>query len=76
MSSAPPRTSHGPGPGEQDAQPRRHHRARIALVALGVAAITTVIVLDRHTLARSLSLLGSLNLLWFAAGIACECVST
>ena len=75
MSSAPPRTSHGPGPGEQDAQPRRHHRARIAVVVLGVAAITTVIVLDRHNLAKSLSLVGSLNLLWFAAGIACECVS-
>jgi putative heme transporter len=75
MSSAPPRTSHGPGPGEQDAQPRRHHRARIAVVVLGVAAITTVIVLDRHTLAKSFSLLGSLNLLWFAAGIACEGVS-
>lgn len=75
MSSAPPRTSHGPGPGEQHAQPRRRHRARIAVVVLGVAAITTVIVLDRHTLAKSFSLLGSLNLLWFAAGIACECVS-
>jgi len=75
MSSAPPRTSHGPGPGEQDAQPRRHHRARIAVVVLGAAAITTLIVLDRHTLAKSLSLLGSLNLLWFTAAIACECVS-
>jgi putative heme transporter len=75
MSSAPPRTSHGPGPGEQDAQPRRHHRARIAVVVLGAAAITTLIVLDRHTLAKSLSLLGSLNPLWFTAAIACECVS-
>jgi putative heme transporter len=75
MSSAPPRTSHGPGPGEQDAQPRRRHRARNALVVLGAAAITTVIVLDRHTLAKSVSLLGSLNLLWFAAAIACEAVS-
>jgi putative heme transporter len=75
MSSAPPRTSHGQGPGEQDAQPRRRRRARIALVVLGVAAITTVVVLDRNVLASSLSRLGSLNPLWFALAIVCEFAS-
>jgi putative heme transporter len=75
MSSAPPQTSHGPGPGEQDAQPRRHRRARIAVVVLGIAAITTVVVLDRNVLANSLSRVGSLNPLWFALAIVCEFAS-
>lgn len=75
MSSAPPQTSHGPGPGEQEAQPRRHHRARIVVVAFGVAAIATVLVLDRNVLANSLSRVGSLNPLWFALAIVCEFAS-
>jgi uncharacterized protein (TIRG00374 family) len=75
MSSAPPQTSHGPGPGGQDAQPRRHHRARIAVVVLGIAAIATVVVLDRNVLANSLSRVGSLNPLWFALAIVCEFAS-
>jgi putative heme transporter len=37
--------------------------------------IVAVIVLDRQTLAESLSKLGGLNLLWFVAAIACEGVS-
>jgi uncharacterized membrane protein YbhN (UPF0104 family) len=44
-------------------------------VALAIAVLTTVIVVDRHTLAQSLSAIGGLNLLWFAAAIACEGVS-
>jgi putative heme transporter len=45
------------------------------LVLLAVAVLTTVIVLDRHTLADSLSAIGGVDLAWFAAAIACEAVS-
>lgn len=76
MSSAPPpRTGHRPEPADQDAQPHRHRWARVALVLFGIAAIVTVILLDRHTLAQSLYALGGLDLRWFALAIACECAS-
>jgi uncharacterized membrane protein YbhN (UPF0104 family) len=45
------------------------------LVLLAIAVLITVIVLDRHTLADSLSAIGGLDLVWFAAAIACEIVS-
>jgi uncharacterized protein (TIRG00374 family) len=40
-----------------------------------IALLTTVIILDRHTLAQSLSAIGGLDLVWFAAAVACEVVS-
>jgi putative heme transporter len=45
------------------------------VVVLAAAVLITVIVVDRHTLAQSLSAIGGLNLLWFVAAIGCECVS-
>jgi uncharacterized protein (TIRG00374 family) len=45
------------------------------VVLLGIAAITTVVVLDRNVLANSLSRVGSLNPLWFALAIVCEFAS-
>jgi uncharacterized membrane protein YbhN (UPF0104 family) len=76
MSSAPP-PSAGPGP-QPEGQVKRRRRpqwGRAVLVALAIAVLVTVIVVDRHTLAQSLSAIGGLNLLWFAAAIACEGVS-
>jgi len=75
MSSAPPSAGPGPEPGGQDPPRRRHQWVRGALVALAIAVLVTVIVVDRHTLAQSLSAIGGLNLLWFVAAIACEAVS-
>jgi uncharacterized protein (TIRG00374 family) len=45
------------------------------VVVLGVAAIATVVGLDRNILANSLSRLGSLNFIWFALAIVCEFIS-
>jgi uncharacterized protein (TIRG00374 family) len=45
------------------------------MVVLGMAAIGTVVVLDRNILANSLSRVGSLNPLWFALAIVCEFAS-
>jgi hypothetical protein len=45
------------------------------VVLLAVAVLTTVVIVDRHTLAKSLSAIGGLNVLWFVAAIACEAVS-
>ena len=76
MSSAPsPGTGPAPEPGGQEGQRRRHQWVRAVVVALAAAVLITVIVVDRHTLAQSLSAIGGLDLLWFAAAIACECVS-
>ena len=75
MSSAPPSAGPGPEPEGQDPPRRRHQWVRGALVALAIAVLVTVIVVDRHTLAQSLSAIGGLNLLWFVAAIACEAVS-
>ena len=76
MSSAPPPRA-GPGPEPEDqVRPRRRPRwGRAVLVALAIAVLVTVIVLDRHTLAESLSAIGGLNFLWFAAAIVCEGIS-
>jgi putative heme transporter len=76
MTSAPePRTGPGQEPGGQDPPRRRRPWARVVLVALAMAVLVTVIIVDRHTLARSLSALDGLDLVWFAAAIACEVVS-
>jgi uncharacterized membrane protein YbhN (UPF0104 family) len=45
------------------------------IVVLAIAVLTTVIVVDRHTLAQSLSAIGGLDLRWFALAIVCECLS-
>ena len=45
------------------------------IVVLAIAVLTTVIVLDRHTLAQSLSAIGGLDLRWFALAIVCEGLS-
>ena len=76
MSSAPPpRAGPGPEPEGQDRPRRRPQWGRVVLVALAIAVLVTVIVLDRHTLAESLSAIGGLNFLWFAAAIVCEGIS-
>ena len=76
MSAAtPPRTGSEPGPAQAAAEPRKRRWPRVAVVVLSVAVIVAVIVLDRSTLAQSLSALGGLNLLWFALAICCELVS-
>ncbi len=78
MSTAtPPGSGHGPraGPGRARARARRRRWGRTALVMLGVAVITTVVILDRHALGQSLSMLGSLDPRWFLLAIAFEVVS-
>ncbi len=76
MSSAPPpRAGPGPRPKRGDKPRRRSQWARVVVVALAIAVLTTVVIVDRHTLAKSLSAIGGLNLLWFVAAIACEGVS-
>jgi putative heme transporter len=77
MNSAPPPPEAGRGPGLDAARdrPKRRRWVRVVAVVLSVAVIVTVIVLDRHTLAESLSRLGGLNLLWFALAICCELIS-
>jgi putative heme transporter len=76
MSSAPPQDS-GPGPEPKGRSKRRRRSqwARALVVLLAIAVLTTVVIVDRHTLAKSLSAIGGLNLLWFLAAIACEAVS-
>jgi putative heme transporter len=76
MSSAPP-PSAGPGP-QPVGQAKRWRRppwGRAVLVALAAAVLVTVIVVDRHTLAQSLSAIGGLDWRWFALAIVCEGVS-
>jgi putative heme transporter len=76
MSSAPP-PSAGPGP-QPEGQVKRRRRpqwGRAVLVALAIAVLVTVIVVDRHTLAQSLSAIGGLDWRWFALAVVCEGVS-
>src|SRR5579859_6279310 len=74
-SAAPPGAGAGQEPGGRRSPRRWSQWVRVLLVALAIAVLTTVIVLDRHTLAESLSAIGGLDLVWFAAAIACEAVS-
>jgi len=53
----------------------RRRWVRIVIVMLAIAVLTTVIIVDRHTLAQSLSAIGGLDLGWFALAIVCECLS-
>ncbi len=76
MSSAPPpRAGPGPEPEGQVRQRRRPRWGRAVVVALAIAVLVTVIVLDRQTLAQSLSAIGGLDWRWFALAIVCEGVS-
>jgi len=77
MNSPPPDTGHGPGPQPTGtgARPGIRRWVRIVIVVLAVAVLITVIVVDRHTLAQSLSAIGGLDLRWFALAIVCECLS-
>jgi uncharacterized membrane protein YbhN (UPF0104 family) len=64
----------GAGPGTATGL-RQRHAWRIAAAALAAAAVTTGIVLGRHTLAESLDKLAGLDWTWFLLAIAAECVS-
>ena len=78
MNAAPPPDT-GSGDGAQPTTPgdRRGVQGwvRTVIVVLAVAVLVTVIVVDRHTLAESLSAIGGLDLRWFALAIVCECLS-
>src|SRR5262252_8288374 len=75
MSAAiPPGTGPSPQPHGAGARLRRRW-VRTVIVALAVAVLVTVIVVDRHTLAQSLSAIGGLDLRWFALAIVCEGLS-
>jgi putative heme transporter len=71
----------GAGPQQaRDAEGRhpgghRHRRRQVAMIVLAVGAITGGVILGRHTLAESLSDLGSLDWTWFLVAICCEAVS-
>jgi putative heme transporter len=77
MNAPPPDTGHGPGPQPTGTGARAGIRrwVRTVIVVLAVAVLITVIVVDRHTLAQSLSAIGGLDLRWFALAIVCECLS-
>jgi putative heme transporter len=45
------------------------------LAALAIAAGATVIVVERHTLARSLNVLANLNVAWFLLAVVAEAIS-
>src|SRR5215470_1643632 len=77
MNAPPPDTGHGPGPQPTaaGARPGIRRWVRTVIVVLAVAVLITVIVVDRHTLAQSLSAIGGLDLRWFALAIVCECLS-
>jgi putative heme transporter len=76
-SAPPPDTGHGPGlqPTGTGARPGIRRWVRTVVVVLAIAVLITVIVVDRHTLAESLSAIGGLDLRWFALAIVCECLS-
>jgi putative heme transporter len=76
-SAPPPDTGHGPGPQPTGtgARPGIRRWVRTVVVVLAIAVLITVIVVDRHTLAESLSAIGGLDLRWFALAIVCECLS-
>src|SRR5215470_14065424 len=72
--ATPPDTGPGPQPRGAGGRPRRRW-VRTVIVVLAIAVLSTVIVLDRHTLAQSLSAIGGLDLRWFALAIVCEGLS-
>jgi uncharacterized protein (TIRG00374 family) len=54
---------------------RRYGLRRTLLVALAVAVLVSVIVIERHTLANSLHVLAHLNWAWFLLAVVSEAVS-
>jgi hypothetical protein len=65
-----------PAAAEDHAAVRRRRRWRQAvIVAIAIAAITSGLILGRHTLAASLSELTELDWTWFGVAICCEAVS-
>jgi uncharacterized protein (TIRG00374 family) len=56
-------------------QPDGHRWQRVALVALVVGAMVTIIVIARRTLAESLRVLGHLDWTWFVLAVIVEGVS-
>src|SRR5215472_12879493 len=72
--ATPPDTGPGPQPRGAGGRPRRRW-VRTVIAALAIAVLVTVIVVDRHTLAQSLSAIGGLDLRWFALAIVCEGLS-
>ncbi len=56
-------------------RPGRWRARQVAVAVLAVAAISTGIVLGRHTLAESLHKLAVLDWTWFLLAIVCECIS-
>ena len=77
MNEPPPDTGLGPGPQPTGtgARPGIRRWVRVVIVVLAVAVLITVIVVDRQTLAESLSAIGGLDLRWFALAIVCELLS-
>jgi putative heme transporter len=77
--ATPPEPGPGPGSGPDPraaaVRPGIRRWVRAVIVVLAVAVLTTVIVVDRHTLAQSLNAIGGLDLRWFALAIGCECLS-
>jgi uncharacterized membrane protein YbhN (UPF0104 family) len=55
--------------------PRRHRAARAVLVIVLVCLTTSVVIIGRHALARSLAALTGLDFRWFALAVICEGVS-
>jgi uncharacterized protein (TIRG00374 family) len=58
-----------------DRAARRYQVRRSMLAALAIAVLVSVVVIERHTLARSLNVLTNLNLAWFLLAVAAEAVS-
>jgi len=77
MNEPPPDTGLGPGPQPTGtgARPGIRRWVRVVIAVLAVAVLITVIVVDRQTLAESLSAIGGLDLGWFALAIVCELLS-
>jgi putative heme transporter len=55
--------------------PGRYRVRRGVLVALAIAVLVSVIVIERHTLAESLHVLADLNWAWFLLALASELIS-
>jgi len=55
--------------------PRRYRVRRSVLAALAIAALVSVIIIERHTLAESLHVLANLNWAWFLLALASEVLS-
>jgi uncharacterized protein (TIRG00374 family) len=59
----------------QERASQRHRVRRSLLAVLAIAVLASVIVVERHTLTRSLHVLANLNLAWFLLAVAAEAIS-